>query len=202
MKSRGTFIEFRKGLINVCPQGRDTTCVLSTISIPINLAHPSHCSTEEQDMFESYDKVFESCMNYRIRQYWSMFRSITYERRWYLHCRKSFQSTDWHALKEDELHSTSFLVHGTRPLRCRNYKERGSRKYITSETRRIRRVYTFHNVVVCRLHSAVWQGGNDHEIFNDARVIGHSVSGPEATLRLIEEIFMISPDWWELCVNY
>ncbi|KAH9913302.1 eukaryotic phosphomannomutase [Fomitopsis serialis] len=35
---RGTFVEFRDGLINVCPQGRNTT-------------------TQEQDMFDEYDKA-------------------------------------------------------------------------------------------------------------------------------------------------
>ncbi|KAH9920109.1 phosphomannomutase [Fomitopsis serialis] len=37
---RGTFVEFRDGLINVCPQGRNTT-------------------TQEQDMFDEYDKVHQ-----------------------------------------------------------------------------------------------------------------------------------------------
>lgn len=33
------------------------------------------------------------------------------------------------------------------------------------------------------------EGGNDFEIFTDARTIGHSVKSPEDTLRLLDELF-------------
>ncbi|CEO97624.1 hypothetical protein PBRA_000969, partial [Plasmodiophora brassicae] len=39
-KQRGTFIEFRKGMMNICPIGRN-------------------CSQEERDEFEQYDKVHQ-----------------------------------------------------------------------------------------------------------------------------------------------
>jgi hypothetical protein len=32
-------------------------------------------------------------------------------------------------------------------------------------------------------------GGNDHEIFEDPRTIGHTVTDPEHTLRLLDELF-------------
>jgi len=32
------------------------------------------------------------------------------------------------------------------------------------------------------------QGGNDYEIFNDKRVIGHTVTSPEDTAKLINEM--------------
>ena len=35
-----------------------------------------------------------------------------------------------------------------------------------------------------------WQGGNDYEIFEDPRTIGHTVTGPADTMRICEELFM------------
>lgn len=34
------------------------------------------------------------------------------------------------------------------------------------------------------------QGGNDYEIYSDKRVIGHSVSSPEDTMRILREMFL------------
>ena len=33
------------------------------------------------------------------------------------------------------------------------------------------------------------EGGNDHEIFSDPRTIGHTVTGPEDTMRQLKELF-------------
>ena len=33
------------------------------------------------------------------------------------------------------------------------------------------------------------EGGNDYEIYEDARTVGHSVAGPEETERLVREMF-------------
>lgn len=34
-------------------------------------------------------------------------------------------------------------------------------------------------------------GGNDHEIFADPRTIGHSVDGPEDTMKQLKELFQL-----------
>lgn len=34
-----------------------------------------------------------------------------------------------------------------------------------------------------------YQGGNDYEIFSDSRTIGHSVTCPEDTIKLLDELF-------------
>ncbi|EEQ34400.1 eukaryotic phosphomannomutase [Microsporum canis CBS 113480] len=34
-----------------------------------------------------------------------------------------------------------------------------------------------------------FEGGNDYEIFSDKRTIGHSVSGPQDTMKLLKELF-------------
>jgi phosphomannomutase len=36
-------------------------------------------------------------------------------------------------------------------------------------------------------------GGNDHEIYEDTRTIGHTVSSPEESVRICEELFMGAP---------
>lgn len=36
-----------------------------------------------------------------------------------------------------------------------------------------------------------FEGGNDWEIFNDPRTVGHSVTGPEDTERQLKELFGI-----------
>jgi phosphomannomutase len=33
------------------------------------------------------------------------------------------------------------------------------------------------------------QGGNDYEIFTDKRTIGHTVTSPEDTQRILKELF-------------
>jgi len=33
------------------------------------------------------------------------------------------------------------------------------------------------------------QGGNDHEIFTDPRTVGYTVTAPEDTRRICEELF-------------
>ena len=33
------------------------------------------------------------------------------------------------------------------------------------------------------------KGGNDHELYNDSRVKGHSVTSPENTLKQLQELF-------------
>ncbi|KAG9075400.1 Phosphomannomutase, partial [Ceratobasidium sp. 370] len=35
-----------------------------------------------------------------------------------------------------------------------------------------------------------YQGGNDYEIYTDKRTIGHSVSNPEDTMRILRELFL------------
>lgn len=39
---------------------------------------------------------------------------------------------------------------------------------------------------ICAVSS---QGGNDHEIFTDPRTVGYTVTAPEDTRRICEELF-------------
>ncbi len=38
----------------------------------------------------------------------------------------------------------------------------------------------------------VYPGGNDHEIYEDKRTIGHSVENPDDTVKLLNELFLTS----------
>jgi len=40
-----------------------------------------------------------------------------------------------------------------------------------------------------------FKGGNDYEIFEDRRTVGHSVGNPEETMRLVKEMFGLEM-WW------
>jgi hypothetical protein len=39
------------------------------------------------------------------------------------------------------------------------------------------------------LEYKTYKGGNDYEIFSDERTIGHSVTNPEDTARILKELF-------------
>ena len=44
--------------------------------------------------------------------------------------------------------------------------------------------------VITSISDILPQGGNDYEIFSDPRTIGHSVSNPADTIRLVKELFL------------
>jgi phosphomannomutase len=44
-----------------------------------------------------------------------------------------------------------------------------------------------HSLLLSHLY--ILQGGNDHEIFEDPRTIGHAVSNPDDTTRILKEMF-------------
>ena len=49
--------------------------------------------------------------------------------------------------------------------------------------------YDLHKVLDIHDRSPPHKGGNDYEIFEDARTIGHRVTNPEDTRRQVEELF-------------
>ena len=61
-------------------------------------------------------------------------------------------------------------------------------KFISSVTRRTR--YMVITLLSPNPSSFIeTQGGNDYEIFTDKRTIGHTVTGPEDTQRILKELF-------------
>jgi phosphomannomutase len=133
---RGTFLEFRMGMINVSPIGRN-------------------CSQEERDDFEKYDHVHN--------------------------VRKTFVN----ALKKEFAdYNLTFSIGGqisfdvfpagwdkTFALRFLDPKDYDEIHFFGDKTH---------------------EGGNDFEIYAHERTIGHSVSSPEDTLRILDELFPVT----------
>lgn len=135
---RGTFIEFRKGLVNVSPVGRNAT-------------------QEEREAFTAFDDqhhIRESFVK-ALKEKFPEF-GLTYS----IGGQISFDvfPTGWD--------KTYCLQH------VESEKERGV-EYTTT--------HFFGDKTA--------PGGNDYEIYQDKRTIGHAVKGPEDTIRQLKELF-------------
>ncbi|KAL8162499.1 hypothetical protein V2J09_013988 [Rumex salicifolius] len=129
---RGTFIEFRSGMLNVSPIGRN-------------------CSQEERDEFEKYDKI------HNIR---STMVSVLREK--FGHFNLTFSVGG----------QISFDVfpHGWDKTYCLKYLEEFNEIHFFGDK--------------------TYKGGNDYEIFESERTIGHTVTSPEDTMKQCTEIFL------------
>ncbi|CUM56117.1 unnamed protein product [Debaryomyces tyrocola] len=130
---RGTFIEFRAGMINVSPVGRNA-------------------STAERLQFEVYDKEhnIRSKMVNALKENFADY-GLTYS----IGGQISFDvfPTGWD--------KTYCLQH---------VEEEGFEK-----------IHFFGD--------KSYEGGNDYEIYNDSRTIGHAVQNPEETMKILNEEF-------------
>ncbi|KAH9396542.1 PREDICTED: phosphomannomutase-like [Rhagoletis zephyria] len=133
---RGNFIEFRTGMINVCPIGRT-------------------CSQEERLQFAAYDeqhKVRETMVSALKAEFGSEF-GLQYS-------------------LGGQISIDCFPV-GWDKTFCLQYVEA-----------KFDRIYFFGD--------RTFPGGNDYELFADPRTIGHSVTSPEHTQQLLQELFFSS----------
>ncbi|XP_063704026.1 phosphomannomutase [Culicoides brevitarsis] len=131
---RGTFLEFRNGMMNICPIGRQ-------------------CTREERNLFNAYDNehhVREKMIAALKKEFHDV--DLTYS----IGGQISFDvfPKGW-----DKTYSLRHVTKGT------NYKE----------------IHFFGDKTE--------PGGNDHEIFNDPRTIGHKVASPHDTMRFLKELF-------------
>ncbi|KAK3911951.1 Phosphomannomutase [Frankliniella fusca] len=129
---RGTFVEFRTGMLNICPIGRS-------------------CSREERNAFEKYDK------QHNIRQ--KLVEKL-----------KSKFPDFGLTLSIGGQISIDVFPNGWDKTYSLNYLEKEGFKAI----------HFFGDKVD--------KGGNDHEIYNDARVIGHRVTSPQDTMEKVCEV--------------
>jgi len=131
-KKRGTFIEYRTGMLNVCPVGRA-------------------CSQEERIEFNEFDKIHKVRPNF-VKALQERFAdaNLTFS----IGGQISFDvfPTGW-----DKTFSLRYLE------KC-GYKE----------------IHFFGDKTA--------KGGNDHEIFEDPRTIGHTVTSPEDTRNQLREL--------------
>ncbi|CAM9726705.1 unnamed protein product [Ectocarpus sp. 4 AP-2014] len=135
---RGTFIEFRTGMLNISPVGRN-------------------CSQEERDAFEQYDhehKIRQTMVDAMRAEFADL--NLTFS----IGGQISFDlfPTGW-----DKTFCLQFLGEGTT-----EYDE----------------IHFFGD--------KTFPGGNDFEIFESPRTIGHTVTSPEDTMKQCKELFLNS----------
>ncbi|KAJ7460615.1 eukaryotic phosphomannomutase [Mycena latifolia] len=131
---RGTFVEFRNGMINVSPLGRNATIA-------------------ERNAFEAYDKIhglrvaFVKTLQEKFPDY-----GLTYS----IGGKISFD----------------IFPHG--------WDKTYVLKHVADEG--FEEIHFFGDKTT--------PGGNDYEIYSDPRTIGHSVTGPADTIRILKELFL------------
>ncbi|XP_044732096.1 phosphomannomutase [Chrysoperla carnea] len=133
---RGTFVEFRTGMLNISPIGRS-------------------CSRQERNDFEIYDR------EHLVRQ--KMIDAL----------QKEFPD---YGLKYSIGGQISFDVF---PI---GWDKTYCLKHVTSDSK-FDKIYFFGDKTDF--------GGNDFEIFNDSRVIGHKVINPDDTKVKLEKLFLL-----------
>lgn len=133
---RGTFIEFRSGMLNVSPIGRQ-------------------CSRAERNQFEAYDR------EHNVRQ--SMINALKYE----------FSDIDLTYSIGGQI-SFDVFPHGWDKTFCLRH---------ATEYSTFKEIHFFGDKTD--------PGGNDHEIFMDPRTIGHKVTSPADTKRILESMFKL-----------
>ncbi|KAF8220269.1 eukaryotic phosphomannomutase [Tricholoma matsutake] len=130
---RGTFVEFRNGMINVSPIGRNATI-------------------EERNAFEVYDK------KHGLR---AAFVKVLQEK---------FSDYDLTYSIGGQISFDVFPRGWDKTYALRHVDHEGFEE-----------IHFFGD--------KAYKGGNDYEIFTDPRTIGHSVSSPDDTLRILAELF-------------
>ncbi|KAL0244146.1 hypothetical protein GEMRC1_008231 [Eukaryota sp. GEM-RC1] len=130
---RGTFVEFRTGMLNVSPVGRSV-------------------SQKERDAFYEYDK------EHKVRE-----KLIT-------KLKTTFAS--W---------NLTFSIGGQVSFDI--FPQGWDKTYCLQFVHQFTEIHFFGD--------KTYLGGNDYEIFADPRVVGHTVTSPEDTVRQIEELFSV-----------
>jgi len=129
---RGTFVEFRTGLINLCPVGRS-------------------CTQAERDQFAAYDKEH--------------------------HIREKFVEALYKEFPNDNL---NFAIGGQISIDVfpQGWDKRYCLKFLEHA---FKTIHFFGDKTEA--------GGNDFEIYEDARTQGHAVTGPDDTLKKLQKLF-------------
>ncbi|VDO61750.1 unnamed protein product [Schistosoma margrebowiei] len=130
-RKRGNFIEFRNGLINVCPVGRS-------------------CSQKERDEFAEYDAKHKIRENFVMKM-------------------------------RSEFHSSplEFAIGGQISIDV--FPKGWDKRYCLQFLKDYDTIHFFGDKTE--------EGGNDYEIFNDPRTIGHTVTSPENTEAQLKALF-------------
>ncbi|XP_054278529.1 uncharacterized protein LOC128996984 [Macrosteles quadrilineatus] len=130
---RGTFIEFRTGLINVCPVGRS-------------------CSQQERDEFGEYDnkhKIREQLVEKFKKQFPDM--------------------------------GLNYVIGGQISIDV--FPKGWDKTYCLKFLSEFDEIHFFGDKTS--------PGGNDYEIWDDSRTVGHTVTSPDDTMKQLKELFKI-----------
>ncbi|CAD5116814.1 DgyrCDS5658 [Dimorphilus gyrociliatus] len=130
---RGNFIEFRSGLINVCPVGRS-------------------CSQAERDEFAAYDK------EHNVRQ--NLVQKL----------KERFPDAGLNFAIGGQISIDVFPIGWDKRFCLEKVIEKG-----------FKTIHFFGD--------KTQPGGNDHEIFEDERTIGHTVKNPSDTIEQLTKMF-------------
>ncbi|GLG95224.1 Probable phosphomannomutase [Gryllus bimaculatus] len=130
---RGTFVEFRKGMLNICPVGRS-------------------CSQDERVTFTEYDR------EHKIRE------------TFVADMKKNFSHYGLSFALGGQI-SIDVFPNGWDKTYCLQYLEKDN----------FQEIHFFGDKTDA--------GGNDHEIFNDPRTIGHKVTSPHDTKSQVVKLF-------------
>ncbi|KAK0202854.1 eukaryotic phosphomannomutase [Desarmillaria ectypa] len=131
---RGTFVEFRNGMINVSPIGRNAT-------------------KEERNEFEAYDKI------HGLR---AAFVKVLQEK---------FADYDLTYSIGGQISFDVFPRGWDKTYALRHVEDEGFEE-----------IHFFGD--------KTYRGGNDYEIFTDSRTIGHAVTSPLDTIRILKELYL------------
>ncbi|KAL1955053.1 hypothetical protein VTO42DRAFT_344 [Malbranchea cinnamomea] len=138
-RKRGTFIEFRNGMVNVSPVGRNA-------------------SVEERNEFEKYDKEHG--------------------------IRKAFVEA---LKKEFPDYGLTYSIGGQ--ISFDVFPTGWDKTYCLQHLEAEKNISGIEYSTIHFFGDKTFKGGNDYEIYTDPRTIGHSVNGPEDTMRILKELF-------------
>ncbi|KAI9718798.1 MAG: Phosphomannomutase [Chrysothrix sp. TS-e1954] len=139
---RGTFIEFRNGMINVSPVGRNA-------------------SQEERDQYEKYD------LQHKIRA--TMIEHMT----------KEFPDAGLTYSIGGQISFDVFPTGWDKTYCLQHLEAEKERK--DGDAMDFKTIHFFGD--------KTYKGGNDYEIYEDPRTVGHAVKNPNDTFRIIKELF-------------
>ncbi|KAF3481677.1 phosphomannomutase [Arthroderma uncinatum] len=140
-KKRGTFIEYRNGMVNISPIGRSA-------------------SVEERHEFEAYDK------EHNIRK--TLVAALK---------------------KEFPDYGLTYSIGGQ--ISFDVFPTGWDKTYCLQHVEAEKSVSGVEYTTVHFFGDKCFEGGNDHEIFSDKRTIGHSVTGPDDTMKIVKETFKL-----------
>ncbi|KAH0890036.1 hypothetical protein HID58_052465 [Brassica napus] len=158
---RGTFIEFRNGMLNVSPIGRN-------------------CSQEERDEFERYDKV----QNIRPKM-------VAELRERFAHLNLTFSiggqisfDVSWNENVDfNKFLIASFCVTEPSSIVMNQVFPKGwDKTYCLQYLEDFNEIHFFGD--------KTYEGGNDYEIYESPKTIGHSVTSPDDTMAKCKALFM------------